>query len=258
MAFGWPLGRLPQARSTDGVAGWRTRICDHLSHPRARRCSESVSASWNGTVGQPSADRAHGAVAMARGRPVALSMEPRGDTIVVQQVVSARSRGDLERVFRAEYPRVVAVARRVLVDDHAAEDVAQDVFLGFARCDVEESAARGWLVVAAVHTALNAVRANRRRSGREARVETDPAVGRPESGGDPAEDAVRSLERARVRMALAALPRAQAVALVLRHSGVSYADIADALGIAVSGVGTTVRRAEAALRKELSTDDPSS
>jgi RNA polymerase sigma factor (sigma-70 family) len=180
------------------------------------------------------------------------SMDPRGDAAVVGQ-----PREDLERVFRAEYARVVAVARRVLGEEHAAEDVAQEVFLRFAQSGVETSAARGWLAVAAVHTALNSVRAGRRRSGREARVEADPALGGPEAGDDPAEHAVRSLERARVRKALAALPRAQAVALVLRHSGVSYADIAEALGIAASGVGTTVRRAEAALRKELTGDDPS-
>jgi RNA polymerase sigma factor (sigma-70 family) len=160
-------------------------------------------------------------------------------------------RADLERVFRAEYPRVVAVARGVLADDHAAEDVAQEVFLGFARSRVEESAARGWLAVAAVHTALNVTRADRRRAGREVRADADPALPRPQAGPDPADDTVRRLERARVRAALARLPRPQAVALVLRHSGLSYADIADAVGIAASGVGTTLRRAEAALREEL-------
>jgi RNA polymerase sigma factor (sigma-70 family) len=206
----------------------------------------------DGIVGRQSVDWAPRTVVTARGRPGAPSTDPRRDPVVV-----AQARGDLERVFRAEYARVVAVARRVLGDEHAAEDVAQEVFLGFARSAVEESAARGWLAVAAVHTALNSARANRRRSGREARVEADPALGRPEGGDDPAEHAVRSLERARVRRALTALPRAQAVVLVLRHSGVSYTDIADALGIAASGVGTTVRRAEAALRKELTSDDPS-
>jgi RNA polymerase sigma factor (sigma-70 family) len=166
-------------------------------------------------------------------------------------------RRDLERVFRTEYARVVAVAVRVLGDRHAAEDVAQEVFLGFARSQVDESAARGWLSVAAAHTALNTARADRRRSGREERAQADPALGRDGTVGDPADDAVRSLERARVRRALASLPRNQAVALVLRHSGASYADIADALGIALSGVGTTVRRAEAALRKELTSVDAS-
>jgi DNA-directed RNA polymerase specialized sigma24 family protein len=41
------------------------------------------------------------------------------------------------------------------------------------------------------------------------------------------------------------------VGLVLRHSGLSYADVAAALGISPTSVGTTVRRAETALRKEL-------
>lgn len=59
-------------------------------------------------------------------------------------------------------------------------------------------------------------------------------------------------ERGRVRTGLAGLPRKQAVALVLRHSGMSYADVAAALDMSPGSVGTTVRRAESALRKELS------
>lgn len=163
-----------------------------------------------------------------------------------------RPRADLEQVFRAQYARVVAVARRVLEDDHAAEDVAQEVFLAFARSDVEASAARGWLAAAAAHTALNVARTNRRRAGREVRAETDPALSRPAAGGDPADAVVRRWDRAQVRAALGALPPTQAVALVLRHSGACYAEIAQALGVAATGVGTTLRRAETALRKELS------
>ncbi|MBV8995462.1 MAG: sigma-70 family RNA polymerase sigma factor [Pseudonocardiales bacterium] len=163
-----------------------------------------------------------------------------------------RPRGDLEQVFRAEYARVVAVARRVLGDDHAAEDVAQEVFLAFARSGVEASVARGWLAAAAAHTALNVARANRRRVGREVRAQTDPALSRPAVGGDPADAVVRGWDRAQVRAALGVLPQAQAVALVLRHSGACYAEIAEALGVSASGVGTMLRRAEMALRKELS------
>ena len=54
-----------------------------------------------------------------------------------------------------------------------------------------------------------------------------------------------------MRAALAGLPRTQAVALVLRHSGLSYADVAAALDLSPGSVGTTVRRAESALREEL-------
>jgi RNA polymerase sigma-70 factor (ECF subfamily) len=50
---------------------------------------------------------------------------------------------------------------------------------------------------------------------------------------------------------LARIPRRQAVVLVLRHSGLSYAEVAAALDMSAGSVGTTVRRAESALRKEL-------
>lgn len=68
---------------------------------------------------------------------------------------------------------------------------------------------------------------------------------------DVAETVVTLDERRLVREALARLPRKHAVALVLRHSGLSYADVAAALDMSPGSVGTTVRRAESALRKEL-------
>jgi len=157
-------------------------------------------------------------------------------------------RNDLEQVFRADYARVVAVAARVLGSGAEAEDVAQEVFLSFARSAVPAAEAPGWLTVAAVHTALNALRSGRRRTAREEAVREDPVT------PDVADAVVVLEERRRVRAALARLPRTQAVALVLRHSGVSYADVAAALHLSPSSVGTTVRRAESALRKELSTD----
>jgi DNA-directed RNA polymerase specialized sigma24 family protein len=51
------------------------------------------------------------------------------------------------------------------------------------------------------------------------------------------------------------LPERQAAALVLRYSGLSYAEVATALGMPADQVGTALRRAEAAMRKEM-THDP--
>ena len=76
-------------------------------------------------------------------------------------------RADLEQVFRAAYPRVVAVAARVLGSRDAAEDVAQEVFVAFGRSAVPAGEALGWLSVAAAHTALNHLRSGRRRASRE-------------------------------------------------------------------------------------------
>ena len=76
-------------------------------------------------------------------------------------------RADLEEVFRSDYPRVVAVAARVLGSRDQAEDVAQEVFLSFGRSAVPAGEAGGWLSVAAAHTALNLLRSGRRRASRE-------------------------------------------------------------------------------------------
>ena len=155
-------------------------------------------------------------------------------------------RPDLEQVFRSAYPRVVAVAARVLGSRVEAEDVAQEVFLSFSRSSVPAGEAPGWLSVAAAHTALNALRSGRRRSAREQAVWGGDAV------APDVADAVLALDdRQRVRDALSRLPRTQAVALVLRHSGLSYAEVAAALDLSPGSVGTTVRRAETALREEL-------
>ena len=156
-------------------------------------------------------------------------------------------RVDLDAVFRRDYRLVVGVAARVLGSCDHAEDVAQDVFLSFGRSSVPAAEARGWLCVAAAHTALNLLRSGRRRVSREeaAAAVDDPVV------ADVADAVVTIEERNRVRSALVSLPRKQAVALVLRHSGLSYADVAAALDLSPASVGTTVRRAESALRKEL-------
>jgi RNA polymerase sigma factor (sigma-70 family) len=154
-------------------------------------------------------------------------------------------RTDLEQVFRSAYPRVVAVAARVLGSRDEAEDIAQEVFLSFARSSVPAGEAPGWLSVAAAHTALNHLRSGRRRASREQRASHE------DYEQDIADAVVTNDERRLVRAALARLPRRQAVALVLKHSGLSYAEIAAALDLSAGSVGTTVRRAETALGEEL-------
>ena len=63
--------------------------------------------------------------------------------------------------------------------------------------------------------------------------------------------AINRDQESAVRAALSRLPRHSATVLVLRHSGLSYAEVADSMGVKVGQVGTMLRRAEAALRKEL-------
>jgi RNA polymerase sigma factor (sigma-70 family) len=178
--------------------------------------------------------------------------EREGEVTVAAPREPGAVRADLEQVFRAAYPRVVAVAARILGSQHEAEDVAQEVFLTFGRSSVPVGEAAGWLSVAAAHTALNHLRSGRRRTSRE-----EAAGGLDAVCPDVAETVLTLDDRRRVRAALATLPRKQAVALVLRHSGLSYAEVAAALDMSPGSVGTTVRRAESALRKELHRHAPS-
>ena len=153
-----------------------------------------------------------------------------------------------EALFKAEYARVAGIANRVLVDQHEAEDVAQEVFVDFHRLhSASAQYAPAWLHRAAAHAALNRLRGSRRRQKRE--------VAQAAEAGDRILDPQKLFEvnedRRQVREALARLAPKPAAVLVLRASGLSYAEVAQALGVGIGQVGTLLRRAEASLRKEV-------
>jgi RNA polymerase sigma factor (sigma-70 family) len=153
-----------------------------------------------------------------------------------------------ETFFRSNYQAVVAVAQAVLGDIHSAQDVAQDVFIAAERRfgdAADSSHAAAWAKVAAAHSALNAVRGQRRRRLRHIR-----AIGAV-TLMDPEDIVLERVDQQQVRSALARLPKRNATVLVLRHSGLSYAEIAGSMNVKVGQVGTMLRRAEAGLRKEI-------
>ena len=158
-----------------------------------------------------------------------------------------------EQLFTAEYPRVVAIANRVLANQHEAEEVAQEVFLSYHRShDPEAAYARPWLYRAATHTALNVLRGNKRRRLRE-EANADPA----EAAAEDPQGIVEELEqRDMVRQAMRRLPAKSAAVLALRYSGLSYAEVAGSLGVSIGQVGTLLRRAEARLRTEVTNATP--
>jgi RNA polymerase sigma factor (sigma-70 family) len=153
-----------------------------------------------------------------------------------------------EQLFRGEYARVVRIAYRVVGDQGEAEDVAQDVFIAFYRAHPADAPyAAPWLHRAAAHTALNAVRSRSRRTARE-----EGHAASRDTVGDP-EDTALERERAReVRAALSRMPRRAAELLALRYSGLSYGEVAAATGTKIDQVGTRLRRAHDAFRKEVS------
>jgi RNA polymerase sigma-70 factor (ECF subfamily) len=152
------------------------------------------------------------------------------------------------RLFASEYGKVVAVANRVLADRAEAEDVAQEVFLDFHRRHSPNAGyASAWLHRAAVHTALNRIRSRRRRERRELADSNN----RERTVLDPQAMVEVEEDRRQVRRALSRLPQKAASVLALRYSGLSYVEVGAALGVGANQVGTLLRRAEHALRKEM-------
>ena len=152
-----------------------------------------------------------------------------------------------EALFRREYARVAAIAQRIVRDADEAEDVAQDVFVSFYRKHPADAGyAAAWLHAAAAHTALNTIRSRERRGRRETvhAQQVDQAV-------DPQRTAEDVETRAEVRAALARMEERAASLLALRYSGLSYDEIAAALGLRKSSIGTLLGRAEDAFRKEV-------
>lgn len=148
---------------------------------------------------------------------------------------------------------VLAVARRVLACEYAADDAAQDALLAAFRHFASfrgDAAFRTWLYRIAVTTALGYLR--RQRRAREEPL-ADPELPRELVDPAPRPDDVASTNQlaARVRAALPAVPAAQRAVLELRLSDHSEPEIAARLGISVANVKIRAFRARGQLRELL-------
>jgi RNA polymerase sigma-70 factor (ECF subfamily) len=152
---------------------------------------------------------------------------------------------DFESVFRAHYGRIARVIARVIRDPARAEELAVEVLWKFWRTPgAHGEQAGGWLYRTAVRTGLNELR-SRLRSNRHERL-SDATPGAP----DPEQVRAAAEEQEHVRHVLGALDPRQAELLLLRGSGLSYAELAATLELNPASVGTLISRAQQAFRKE--------
>ena len=111
----------------------------------------------------------------------------------------------------------------------------------------------GELRVAAVRRALNLLRSRRRRVEREL---TDFRLQRTsqqqtEHAADPLAVLAQTEQRAMVRAAMVRIAPRDAEILALRYDGATYREIAEALGVDPTQVGTRLARAEQAFKLEI-------
>jgi RNA polymerase sigma factor (sigma-70 family) len=148
-----------------------------------------------------------------------------------------------EAIFRQHWERLCSLLVRIVGDRAEAEDLALETFVRlYHRPPVDVDNLGGWLYRVATNMGLNALRARKRRQAYE--QEAGQLALETDSPEDPAVITEQAQERQMVRDTLQALKPRSAQALLLRHSGLSYAEIAAAIGVATSSVGTLLARAE--------------
>ncbi len=153
---------------------------------------------------------------------------------------------EFEAIFREHYARIVRVTRRVLQRDSEAEEVCADVFLRLYRSGPGVAAGGlvgGWLYRTATRASIDALRANRRRGAEE--LEDDGGIQGEDQAEGPLTLLLRQERIGEVRDVLAKLKVEKAQLLLLRHSGLTYQEIAQAMQMDVHSVGTKLARAEA-------------
>ena len=156
-----------------------------------------------------------------------------------------------EALFLEHWTHVYRLLCRLVGDSAEAEDLALETFVRLHQrypLRENESNPGGWLHRVATNLGLQSIRSWKRReryeltAGKYALEETQEA--------SPAEILAQKEERHLVRLALARMSERQSQLLILRHSGLSYKEIAEALELAPASIGPLLVRAEREFEKQ--------
>jgi RNA polymerase sigma-70 factor (ECF subfamily) len=163
--------------------------------------------------------------------------------------LSSPSPTDVERVFREEYGRAVAVLTRVFGDIDTAEDAVQDAFAEAARrwpsAGLPPSPA-GWIITTARNRAIDRLRREAARDSKHVQQALLHARDEPDEGKGPVRD-----DRLRLMFTCChpALGAAARVALTLRLlGGLTTAEIAHAFLVPEPTMAQRLVRAKAKIR----------
>ena len=160
-------------------------------------------------------------------------------------------RGDLDAVAAAydeHHAALCSFAKRLLGDDHAAEDLVQEVFVvlpAVAKKLAPESSLRSFLLAIAANRARHHVRSRARRRRFVERLEREPQ----DSVENPEQASERRLLADRLACALETLPLDQRTTFVLKEiEGYAAREVGDILDIPEATVRTRLFHARQRLR----------
>ena len=150
---------------------------------------------------------------------------------------------DFETIFVEQWSRVYGVVFRLVGDKLEAEDLALETFWQLYRNPpAKRENLDGWLYRVAVNLGLNALRARKRRTRYE--EESGSLAFDTHRASEPENEVESAEQRQEVQGILARMKPRSAKILTLRHSGLSYAEVAAAMKVKPSSVGKLLARAE--------------
>ncbi len=187
------------------------------------------------------------------GRPAVVAAEPSDETLLARY---ARSDPEGSAAFVKRYERrVFGVARTIVGDARAAEEVAQEALLKVWRhadaFDARRGTVAAWVLTITRNLAIDVVR-----SRRPITVAPDDLVRLSASDRDPGDVVALGDDLHRLHAALGALPDAQRTAVVLAGVwGITAREIAEQEGIPLGTAKTRIRAALIRLREAMLHDE---
>ena len=168
----------------------------------------------------------------------------------ITEVNSSDADLDLSTIFHAQYARIARVIAGVIRDRARAEELAVDVFLKWSRHrKAHGKEAAGWLYRTAIRTALNELRSVTRRTRYES-LFGFLSFYKPSPPPTPEEIRAADETQDKVRLVLSVISSRYAELLLLRSEGLTYEELASALGLNPASIGTLLSRAQQAFRRE--------
>ena len=172
-------------------------------------------------------------------------------TDVVEKTSTESTSSAFESLFREHWAHIYRLLNRLVGDPAEAEDLALETFVRlYQRYPLRETESNpgGWLHRVATNLGLHSIRGWKRRERYEMTAGKYALEETPEAS--PAEIMAQEEERRLVRLALAELDERQSQLLVMRYSGLSYREIANALKLAPTSIGPLLLRAEREFEKQ--------
>lgn len=161
-----------------------------------------------------------------------------------------KSRGEMsiiayQEIYNCYFSVICRQITYMLGNRAVAEEIAQEAFVKlYSKPPNKYENIGGWLSRVATNLAYNYLRSEKSRLLREDKI------GRKKCVVDSSEEMVIRDEETRVvRHTLQALQERDRLCLLMKHSGFSYDEISEAIGVKKSSVGTIIARAQAKFKK---------